>query len=218
MPSKARLIASFVAPRMLCSSISSTLADPKWAWIWPSAASASNSPQSASRNSRVTRTAPATTGPASAPRPTSSKPIRLSNPSIFFRSKLRSWRRFGIGQSRSSPLPAPLHPLPGLGKRQLVQLACGEDDLVGRPEVELGEVAKGAGPEALDDPRRLLLDERPGALLQGAAEAPRQRMHPADILGAGDDRGRGHDRILLSPRPHPQVEVPDPHLRELPLG
>src|ERR1035438_6445543 len=184
----ARRMARSVAPRMLCCSISSTGAEPKCAWIRPWVESPSNSPQSASRcaavssfesltrpdfaaahrpsrNARVTRTAPATTGPASAPRPTSSTPIRLSKPSIFFRSKLRSWRRFGMARSRGASA-APLHLRPRLAQRELVQLARGGDHLVGRPEMQLREVAQCAGAELLYDLVRLHLDERAGALLQ----------------------------------------------------
>src|SRR5579859_7198075 len=59
--------------------------------------------QRPSRNSLVTKTAAATTGPASAPRPASSTPMRLAIPSICFRSKPRSWRRFMGGIRHKRP-------------------------------------------------------------------------------------------------------------------
>ena len=62
------------------------------------------------------------------------------------------------------------------------------------------------------------LTSRPGPLLELGAETPGEGVHLADVLGAGHDRSRRDDGVLLRLRPHPQLEVRDALLRQFALG
>src|SRR5258708_24903497 len=238
MPSRARRMASLVAPRMLTVSISATLAVPKFAWICPCAINSSNSAQSPvrsaavicfesltrpdlptaqrpSRNSCDTSTAAATTGPARAPRPASSTPIRLLKPKICLTSNPRSWRRLAM---RVGWLPLPLLFFFRHGQRQFVELARRRNHLGARAGMQLGKMAERPSAEFLDEPRRLRLRFRAGALLELVAELPRQCVHATDKFGPRHNRRRGDDGVLLGLGTHREAEPLELALLQLALN
>ena len=83
--------------------------------------------------------------------------------------------------------------------------------------MQLGEVAQGAGAEALDDFIGLHLDLGAGALLQLGAEALRQLVHLVHVFRARDDGGRRHHGVLFRLGAHAQLKPRDALFRQLAL-